>query len=166
MVPRSRRPWKTTVSASASGRLSTLSATAAESSASSRARASSSSACPSSGCIGQTVPDRVPGDIGRSATFLEAPFDMKLIYKPFGIVMGVIAGLLSKRLFEFIWSKFDDEDPPKPTTKYAPWGKVLAAAAVEGITFKVTRAAVDRAGAKGFDHLTGVWPGEKVPDPE
>ena len=91
---------------------------------------------------------------------------MKLLYKPFGIVAGILAGLLSKRLFEFIWSKFDDEDPPKPTTKYAPWGKVLAAAAVEGITFKVTRAAVDRAGAKGFDHLTGVWPGEKVPDPE
>jgi hypothetical protein len=91
---------------------------------------------------------------------------MKLIYKPIGIICGVIAGLLSKRLFEFIWSKIDDSDPPKPTTKYAPWGKVLAAAAVEGVTFKVTRAAVDRAGAKGFDHLTGVWPGEKVPDPE
>src|SRR3954451_3918915 len=155
-----------TVSASASGRLSTFIATAAASSASSRARASNSSACPSSCGIGQTLADRVPGHIGCTARFLEAPFDMKLLYKPFGIVFGVLAGLLSKRVFELIWSKFDDEDPPKPTTKYAPWGKVLAAAAVEGITFKVTRAAVDRAGAKGFDHLTGVWPGEKVPDPE
>jgi hypothetical protein len=25
---------------------------------------------------------------------------------------------------------------------------------------------VDRAGARGFEHLTGFWPGEKVPDVE
>jgi len=91
---------------------------------------------------------------------------MKLIYKPFGIVMGILAGVLSKKLFEWVWSKFDDEHPPKPTTQEAMWPKVLAAAAVEGVTFKVTRAAVDRAGAKGFAHLTGVWPGEKYQDPE
>jgi hypothetical protein len=41
---------------------------------------------------------------------------------------------------------------------------VLGAAIVEGVTFKVTRAAVDRAGAKGFDHLFGVWPGEVRPE--
>ena len=28
---------------------------------------------------------------------------MKLIYKPFGIV-GILAGLLSKKIFEFIWA--------------------------------------------------------------
>ena len=91
---------------------------------------------------------------------------MKLIYKPFGIVMGILAGLLSKRIFNFIWSKFDDEDPPKPTTEIVPLPKVLGAAAIQGVTFKVTRAAVDRAGARGFAHLTGVWPGERRPDPE
>ena len=91
---------------------------------------------------------------------------MKLIYKPFGIVFGIIAGLLSKKLFELIWSKLDDEEPPKPTTELATWPKVLGAALVEGVTFKVTRAAVDRVGAKGFSHLTGVWPGERRPDPE
>jgi hypothetical protein len=35
---------------------------------------------------------------------------------------------------------------------------------MEGVAFKVTRAAVNRAGAKGFEHLTGFWPGETVPD--
>ncbi len=91
---------------------------------------------------------------------------MTLIYKPVGIVLGIIAGLISKRLFEAVWSKIDDQEPPEPTTQRASWPKVLGAAAVQGVTFKVTRAAVDRAGAKGFAHVTGVWPGEKDPEPE
>lgn len=91
---------------------------------------------------------------------------MKLIYKPFGIILGLLAGLVSKKLFDVVWSKFDEEEPPKATTLQTSWPKVLAAAAIQGVTFKVTRAAVDRAGAKSFEHLTGVWPGEKVPDPE
>ncbi len=91
---------------------------------------------------------------------------MKLIYKPFGIIMGILAGLVSKRIFDFIWTKIDDEDPPKATTEVSPLPKVLAAAALQGVTFKVVRAGVDRAGARGYQHLTGVWPGEKVPDPE
>ena len=43
---------------------------------------------------------------------------------------------------------------------------MLAAAAVEGIAFKTTRAAVDRYGAKGWYYLTGSWPGERVSDPD
>jgi endo-1,4-beta-mannosidase len=86
---------------------------------------------------------------------------MKLIYKPFGIVLGLAAGFLSKKLFDVIWGIFDNEEPPKATTRDATTSKVLAAAAVQGVTFKVTRAAVDRAGARGWNHLFGVWPGDK-----
>jgi hypothetical protein len=86
---------------------------------------------------------------------------MKLIYKPFGIVCGLVAGLISKKLFEALWGIVDKREPPKPTTLETTWPKVLGAAVVEGVTFKVTRAAVDRAGAKGFAHVTGFWPGEK-----
>jgi hypothetical protein len=86
---------------------------------------------------------------------------MKLVYKPFGIVLGILAGILSKKVFNVVWALFDKEEPPKATTQEAAWQKVLAAAAVQGVTFKVTRAAVDRAGAKGWDHLFGVWPGPK-----
>jgi hypothetical protein len=89
---------------------------------------------------------------------------VKLLYKPLGIVLGLIAGFISRKLFDRLWALIDREDPPKPTTRETTWPKVLAAAAVEGVTFKVTRAAVDRAGARGFAALTGTWPGEKRPE--
>ncbi len=86
---------------------------------------------------------------------------MKLIYKPFGIVIGILAGLLSKKLFDFIWARFDDAEAPKATTQEAPMGKVIGAAALQGMVFKSTRAAIDRYGARGFEYLTGTWPGDR-----
>ena len=91
---------------------------------------------------------------------------VKLLYKPFGLILGIIGGLLGKQLFDYVWTKLDDEEPPEATTMEATWPKVLAAAAVEGVSFKLTRAAVDRYGAKGWYYLTGAWPGEKRPDPD
>jgi uncharacterized protein DUF4235 len=91
---------------------------------------------------------------------------VKVLYKPIGVVFGILGGLLAKNIFQWIWSKFDDEEPPKPTTKEVPTPKVMAAAALEGVTFKLTRAAVDRAGARTFEHLTGIWPGPKAPEPD
>jgi hypothetical protein len=91
---------------------------------------------------------------------------MGLIYKPFGIVLGILAGLVGKKLFNVVWTKIDDQDPPKPTTEETSWGKLLGAAAVQGLIFKLTRVVVDRYGAIGWSYLTGVWPGEKRPDPD
>jgi Protein of unknown function (DUF4235) len=91
---------------------------------------------------------------------------MKLLYKPFGIILGLAAGFAGRKVFDVVWGKIDDEDPPKATTELAPWPKVLGAAALQGMIFAIVRAAVNRAGAKSYEHLTGVWPGEKVPDPE
>lgn len=89
---------------------------------------------------------------------------MKLIYKPFGLIVGIIAGLLARKAFTFVWAKIDDEEPPEATTELASWSRVITAAAVQGVTFSVTRAVVDRAGARGWEHIFGVWPGEKAPD--
>ena len=90
---------------------------------------------------------------------------MKLIYKPFGLSSGILAGLLGKRLFDFAWTKIDDEDPPKGTTEQAPWAKILGAAALQGVIFKVTRVVVDRYGAIGWRYLTGFVAGREAPGP-
>jgi Protein of unknown function (DUF4235) len=91
---------------------------------------------------------------------------MALIYKPIGLLLGILAGLLGKRVFDFAWQKIDDEDPPKGTTEQSSWVKILGAAALQGVIFKTVRVAVDRYGAIGWRYLTGVWPGEKRPDPD
>ena len=90
---------------------------------------------------------------------------MKLLYKPFGIVIGLVGALPSKRVFTLVWGMIDREDPPKATTREASWPKVISAAAVQGATFTITRTVVDRAGARGYERLTGVWPGKEKPDP-
>jgi hypothetical protein len=91
---------------------------------------------------------------------------MKALYKPIGLFMGIVSALISKRIFNFLWTKIDDEEPPKGTTQNAPWVKVLGAAALQGVVFKTTRVFVDRYGAVGWSYLTGTWPGEKRPDPD
>jgi hypothetical protein len=91
---------------------------------------------------------------------------MKLLYKPFGILFGVLGGLLGKKLFDFVWTKIDDEEPPEATTREADWSKILAAAAIQGMIFRGARVVVDRYGAKGWYYLTGAWPGETRPDPD
>ncbi len=89
---------------------------------------------------------------------------MKLLYKPFGLLAGILSGLVARRLFTVLWGVVDEQEPPEAKTERASWPRVLAAAAIQGVTFSVTRAAVDRAGARTFEHLFGVWPGERDPD--
>ncbi|HEY5196448.1 MAG TPA: DUF4235 domain-containing protein [Solirubrobacteraceae bacterium] len=94
---------------------------------------------------------------------------MRLLYKPFAMLCGLIAGAFSRRIARGLWRLVDDEAPPTPTTEHAAWSKVLGAAAIEGLAFSVTRAAVDRLGARGFERLFGIWPGERAetaPDPK
>ncbi|HEX4110048.1 MAG TPA: DUF4235 domain-containing protein [Solirubrobacteraceae bacterium] len=91
---------------------------------------------------------------------------MKLLYKPVAIICGVIAGMLSKRVFAMLWGLVDEREPPTPSNREAPLSRVVLAAVMEGATQRGTRAAVDRAGARTFHHLIGVWPGPREPAPE
>ena len=86
---------------------------------------------------------------------------MKLIYKPFALVVGLLAGILSKKAFERIWTAFTDEDPSDPDDRDATWTEVLISAAASGVIIKVVQALVRRGGAVGFERATGFWPGDE-----
>lgn len=92
---------------------------------------------------------------------------MRLLYKPFGIVLGILAGLLSRRLFTVLWGRLDPdhEEPPEATTRDTTAAKAVGAAALQAAVFAGVRAGVDRAGARAFERTTGIWPGEKTKDP-
>ncbi|HSC03477.1 MAG TPA: DUF4235 domain-containing protein [Solirubrobacteraceae bacterium] len=89
---------------------------------------------------------------------------MKILYKPFGIIAGLIGARIATAIFKAVWARIDEEEPPKPTTEDASFPKVVAAAALEAATMASIGAVVDRAGARAFHHLTGFWPGEKQED--
>ncbi|MDQ3934128.1 MAG: DUF4235 domain-containing protein [Actinomycetota bacterium] len=91
---------------------------------------------------------------------------MKLLFIPFSVFSGLLAGFVGKKLFEQLWSVVDDEEPPESEHREATWGKVVAAAALQGAIFRATRVAVDRGSRSAFESITGTWPGQDRPDPE
>ena len=95
---------------------------------------------------------------------------MKILYKPFGIIAGLVGAKIAHNIFNLVWARIDDEDPPKPTTAGASFPKIVGGAALEAATMAAVGAVVDRASARLFHHLTGIWPGERrqlePPEPE
>jgi hypothetical protein len=90
---------------------------------------------------------------------------MKLLYKPFGIIAGLIAARLGRTVFKSLWAKIDDEPAPVPEAGNASLGKTVGARALEGAVMAATAAAVDGALARLFHHLLGGWP-KKPPKAE
>jgi hypothetical protein len=58
-----------------------------------------------------------------------------------------------------VWTRIDERAPPRATTEDASFQKVVGAAALEAATTAAIGAAVDRATARTFHYLTGIWPG-------
>jgi Protein of unknown function (DUF4235) len=87
---------------------------------------------------------------------------MKILYKPFALIASVIGARIARSLFKSVWSRIDqNEEPPKPTTEEASLPKVVGAAVLEAATMAAIGAAFDRASARTFHHLFGIWPGEQ-----
>ena len=85
----------------------------------------------------------------------------KLAYRPIGLIGGILAGTLSGVVFKQIWKHVSDaEDAPSALKSEYSMREVVLAAAIQGAIFAATKAAIDRAGARGFKELTGAWPGD------
>ncbi len=91
---------------------------------------------------------------------------MKLLYKPFGIIASLIGAKLGQQMFKRMWARIDNTAPPGPKTEEASLQKVVGAKALEAATLAGVGAAVDRASMRSFHYLTGIWPGEKHPEPD
>lgn len=85
---------------------------------------------------------------------------MKLLYKPFALIAGVIGAKIGQSVFKSLWGRIDSGEPPKPTIEEASTGKIVGAAALEAAAVAGAQAATRRASARSFRYLTGVWPGE------
>ncbi|MDQ0605205.1 hypothetical protein QF037_009550 [Streptomyces canus] len=81
----------------------------------------------------------------------------KIAYKPVGMAMGAISGVLAGAVFKQVWKKLGhDEDAPD---EHRTWREILSAAVLQGAIFAGVKAAVDRGGATATRRLTGTWPG-------
>ncbi|MDQ1657680.1 MAG: hypothetical protein QOD41_2763 [Cryptosporangiaceae bacterium] len=84
---------------------------------------------------------------------------IKLLYKPLSLAFGVAGGIIAGAVFKQVWKLVaGEDDAPETTDENRSWGEVLPAAALQGATFALVKAAVDRGGAAGVKKLTGAWP--------
>jgi Protein of unknown function (DUF4235) len=84
---------------------------------------------------------------------------IKLLYKPFGLVLGMLSAIAAGKLSNMVWRTLSGQDTtPSAMDEHRHWGEIAAAAAVEGAVFAATKAAADRLGATTFAKATGTWP--------
>jgi hypothetical protein len=89
---------------------------------------------------------------------------MKFLFLPFSIASGLLAGFLSKKLFDGIWRLVDEEEAPEAEHKEIAIAKLALALVIQGAIFRVVRGLVDHQARKGFYNLTGRWPGDEAPE--
>jgi hypothetical protein len=88
----------------------------------------------------------------------------KILFLPFGLIGGFLAGKVATTAFERLWRLVDDRESPESDQRAVKWPKLIAALALEGAIFRAVRGIFDRGARELFQRLTGTWPGEERPD--
>ncbi|WP_320671008.1 DUF4235 domain-containing protein [Patulibacter defluvii] len=89
---------------------------------------------------------------------------MGLLFKPFALLLGVIASRLAGGLFDRLWQALDGDPPPDPKVREDSGPRAVAATALQAGVFAGVSAAVGRYGMHVFEHLFGRWPGQRRAD--
>jgi hypothetical protein len=77
------------------------------------------------------------------------------------MLASIAAGSIASAMFRLLWRRIAHEDEaPQALHAENTLGKIVLAAALEGAIFAVVRALIDRGGARGFQKITGTWPGD------
>ena len=92
---------------------------------------------------------------------------MKLVFTPFSIVLGLVAGIVGRKIFEQIWGLIDKDEPPHPQHRETGgFPKLIGALLLEGAIFRLVRGLADHGARRGVARVAGSWPGEERPEPE
>jgi hypothetical protein len=85
----------------------------------------------------------------------------KAIYTPVSLIFSVLGAVAAGAVFKQVWKRVsDEEEAPKALESEYGWKEILPAAALQGAVFALVKAVMQRSGAKSFERLTGVWPGD------
>ena len=85
----------------------------------------------------------------------------KILFLP----VGLLGGLVAKKVFDLVWGLIDDEEAPAPEHRDVAWVKLVLALLVEGAIFRAVRGVIERGLRIGIFRTTGSWLGEDEPDP-
>ena len=85
---------------------------------------------------------------------------------PLSIALGLIAGLVGRKIFEQIWGLIDEQEPPDAKHREVDYVKLILALLIEGAIFRIVKGLTDHGARRGFARVTGSWPGEEAPEPE
>jgi Protein of unknown function (DUF4235) len=89
---------------------------------------------------------------------------MKVIFVPVSLIGGILAGALSRKAFDMLWGKVDEEEPPQPEHREVSLPKLAVALVLEGAIFRLVKGMFDHGARAGFARWTGAWPGEETPE--
>ncbi len=90
----------------------------------------------------------------------------RLLFTPFAIVAGLIAGFAGRIAFERVWSLIDDQEPPEPEHREVSMPKLIIASVLQGAIFTAVRSLAEHGARRAFQRWTGAWPGEPRPEAE
>jgi hypothetical protein len=85
----------------------------------------------------------------------------KILFLPFSVIGGLLAGFVGKKTFESLWRLFDDQAAPDPRRRDVPLAKLTAALLLEGAISRAVRGLFDRGSRELFSRATGRWPGDE-----
>ncbi len=86
---------------------------------------------------------------------------MKLFYKPFGIIAGILGKRVGKQAFAGVWARLGTgERPPASNAGPRSYGSVFFTAALQAAILAGVGAVMDQMFARAFHHLFGAWPGK------
>lgn len=81
-----------------------------------------------------------------------------------GLLAGLLAGIVARRIFERGWASVSDDEPPSPEEENLSVGKLALALLLEGAVFSLVRGLVDHGARVAFRRYTGAWPGDDGSD--